>query len=103
LGVHLEEHVTADRIVEGAVLLDDGVRVEFDACLVALSFEAPELARTSGLLVDAVGRLLVDETLRCPGAMGVVGAGDAVVAPDAVGAHLRMSCAGGAPPGRARG
>jgi NADH dehydrogenase FAD-containing subunit len=99
LGVHLEEHVTADRIVEGAVLLDDGVRVEFDACLVALSFEAPELARTSGLLVDAVGRLLVDETLRCPGAMGVVGAGDAVVAPDAVAAHLRMSCAAALPLG----
>ena len=97
--VELQEHVTAERIAAGAVVLDDGSRVPFDACLVALSFEAPALARTSGLDVDGLGRLRVDETLRCAGAEGIVGAGDAVVVPDAVGGHLRMSCAAALPLG----
>jgi NADH dehydrogenase FAD-containing subunit len=64
-----------------------------------LSFTAPDLARASDLGVDRIGRLYVDETLRCVDAPRIVGAGDAVVTPDAVGAHLRMSCAAALPLG----
>ncbi len=93
LGIHVLEDVTADRITSAAVVLSDGRTVAFDSCLLALSFTAPDLARVSGLPVDAGGRLRLDETLRCVAAPAVFGAGDAVVTPDSVGAHLRMSCA----------
>ncbi len=99
LGVHLVEDAYADEVASGAVLLSDGRTVEFDSCLVALSFTAPDLGRASGLSVDCDGRLCVDETLRCPDADEIVGAGDAVVTPDSVGRHLRMSCAAALPLG----
>ena len=101
LGVHVVEDATAVRITDGAVILADGRTVEFDSCLVALSFAAPDLARTSGLIVDGVGRLCVDDALRCIAAPEIVGAGDAVVTPASVGAHLRMSCAAALPLGGA--
>ncbi len=41
----------------------------------------------------------MDETLRYPHDPRIVGAGDAVVTPDGVGAHLRMSCAAALPLG----
>jgi NADH dehydrogenase len=99
LGVHLVEDATATRITDRAVILSDGRTVEFDSCLVALSFTAPDLARASGLNVDRGGRLRVDETLRCTGAPAIIGAGDAIVTPGSVGAHLRMSCAAALPLG----
>jgi len=99
LGVQLVEDATADRITDCAVILADGRTVQFDTCIVALSFTAPDLARSSGLSVDGVGRLRVDETLRCTGAPDIIGAGDAIVTPDSVGAHLRMSCAAALPLG----
>lgn len=99
LGVHLDEHATAERITESAVILSDGRAVDFDNCIVALSFTALDLARSSGLSVDGGGRLRVDETLRCIETPDIIGAGDAIVTPDSVGAHLRMSCAAALPLG----
>ncbi len=99
LGVHVVEGATADRITERSVILSDGRTVDFDSCLIALSFTAPDLARASGLSVDQIGRLCVDETLRYTDDPRIVGAGDAVVTPDSVGAHLRMSCAAALPLG----
>ena len=99
VGVQLVENATADRITERSVILSDGPTVDFDSCLVALSFTAPDLARASRLSVDRIGRLRLDETLRYPHDPRIVGAGDAVVTPDGVGAHLRMSCAAALPLG----
>lgn len=99
LGIHLVEDANADRITNRAVILSDGRTVGFDTCVVALSFTAPDLARASGLRVDHVGRLCVDETRRCTDAPAIIGAGDAIVTPDSVGAHLRMSCAAALPLG----
>ncbi|MEO5835054.1 MAG: FAD-dependent oxidoreductase, partial [Nakamurella sp.] len=93
LGVVVEEDAIVASITDRAVNLGDGRSVEFDVCLLALSFTAPELAHHSGLAVDGGGRLLVDETLRSVTAPRVIGAGDAVVTPATVGSHLRMSCA----------
>ncbi|MGF7122146.1 hypothetical protein [Rhodococcus sp. BE178] len=53
----------------------------------------PDLAARSGLATDAAGRLRVDSTLTSIDSPAIVGAGDAVVAPPEVGAHLRMACA----------
>lgn len=93
LGVVVDTAARVERIDAEAVVLADGRRVRADACIVAASFEVPELARTSGLPTDAAGRLLVDAALRSPAAPHVLGAGDATVLPDDVGAHLRMGCA----------
>jgi NADH dehydrogenase FAD-containing subunit len=93
LGVAVREDALVESIEAGAVVLADGTRVEFDVCLLAMSFAAPDLARESGLAVDPTGRLLVDETLRSVDAPNIIGAGDAVVAPPSVGSHLRMGCA----------
>jgi len=60
---------------------------------------ASPLARDSRLPTDEHGRLLVDETLRCPAEPSVFGAGDAVHIPESVGAHLRPSCAAAIPLG----
>jgi NADH dehydrogenase len=93
LGVTVLEDAVVERITERAVNLGDGRSVDYDLCLLALSFTAPDLARASGLAVDAGGRLRVDEALRSVTAANIIGAGDAVVTPPAVGSHLRMGCA----------
>lgn len=93
LGIRFLQDAAVQSITAGALHLQEGEPVAFDVCLVALSFSAPELARVSGLAVDGADRLRVDETLRSITASTIIGAGDAVVTPPAVGAHLRMGCA----------
>jgi NADH dehydrogenase FAD-containing subunit len=93
LGVTVEEEATVTMIEEGRIHLADGRHHSFDVCIQATSFEVPDLAAVSGLAVDSVGRLRVDETLRSVDARNIIGAGDAVVAPPEVASHLRMGCA----------
>ena len=80
-------------------VLSDGRPVDFAVCLWCASFAVPDLARRSGLATDARGRLRVDGTLTSIDRPDIVGAGDAVVLPDANGRHLRMSCASAMPLG----
>lgn len=98
-GVHVVEHAPVVEINANTVRLGSGDRPSFDVCLVAASFDVPQLAGVSGLPTDDVGRLEVDETLRCVADPRVIGAGDAIVAPDRVASHLRMSCATALPLG----
>ena len=93
LGVEVCEQTPVAALEEGKAVLADGRVEAFDVCLLATSFGVPELARDSGLPVDATGRLRVDATLRSAGDPRVVGAGDAVLVDDPAGAHLRMGCA----------
>lgn len=93
LGVRVAEHVAVEAIDDGKVRLADGSVEAFDVCIVAASFDVPDLARVSGLAVDGAGRLRVDEKLRSLEAPNIVGAGDAVAVPESVGRHLRMGCA----------
>lgn len=86
-----DERVRAVR--DGELALDSDRLLVFDACVWAAGFEAPDLAATSGLAVDASGRLRVDENLTAIDAGNIVGAGDCVALPDSNGAHLRMGCA----------
>ena len=76
-----------------AVELADGTLIPSDVTVWTASFAVPDLARRSGLEVDAIGRLVVDEQLRTPAHPEIFGAGDAVRPPSSVGAHLRMGCA----------
>jgi NADH dehydrogenase FAD-containing subunit len=93
LGVQVHEHARVARVLEHAVELADRTPVPSDVTVWAASFSVPQLAATSGLPVDEIGRLRVDEYLRSIDYPDIIGAGDAVRPPASVGAHLRMSCA----------
>jgi NADH dehydrogenase FAD-containing subunit len=93
LGVEMMENARVQEIADGKALLADGETISFDVCVLAASFDVPNLAEVSGLAVDRIGRLRVDETLRSIDAPRIIGAGDAVAVPQEVGAHLRMACA----------
>jgi NADH dehydrogenase FAD-containing subunit len=99
LGVRVETGVAVCAIEADRVRLADGREIAFDTCVLAASFAVPDLARVSGLAIDEAGRLRVDECLRALDAPDIVGAGDAVRAPDSVAGHLRMSCAAALPLG----
>lgn len=79
-----------------AVVLADGRRIPSRATIWTAGFGVPELARSSGLRTDVVGRLLTDETLTSLDDDRIVAAGDAA-APS--GAPLRMSCQAATPLG----
>jgi NADH dehydrogenase len=93
LGVTVEEHWPVAEIEAGELRLQNGEVQAFDVCILATSFDVPDLAAVSGLAVDESGRLLVDEHLRCLSEPTVIGAGDAMVAPTDIAKHLRMGCA----------
>ena len=93
LGVRIEADSAVTEIEAGKLCLASGRVHAFDVCLLAASFDVPDPAARSGLPVDQAGRLRVDEHLRCTGESSVIGAGDAITAPAAVAAHLRMGCA----------
>ena len=99
LGVRIVERAQVVEIRGGVLRLHGGERHAFDVCLVAAAFDIPELAAVSCLPVDRIGRLEVDETLRCVADPAIIGAGDAIVAPASVAAHLRMGCAAALPLG----
>jgi len=93
LGVTVLEGSEVGRVHADAVELTDGTRLSSDVTVWTASFAVPDLARRSGLAVDSIGRLLVDEKLRTPAHPEIFGAGDAVHPPSSVGSHLRMGCA----------
>lgn len=95
------------RIIEGAgarvvevgpdeVVLADGRRIPSRVTIWTAGFGIPDLAASSGLRTDAVGRLLTDETLTSLDDPRIIAAGDAA-APS--GAALRMSCQAACPLG----
>ena len=93
LGVTVMEGSGASRVLVDAVELRDGTLLPSDVTVWTASFAVPDLARRSGLDVDPIGRLLVDEELRARAHPEIFGAGDAVHPPSSVGSHLRMGCA----------
>jgi NADH:ubiquinone reductase (H+-translocating) len=99
LGVALVEHTAIDEITDGYAVTARGEKAAFDVCVVALSFDVPDLARASGLMTDSRGRLMVDENLRSIAFPSILGAGDAVAVSGPVGANLRMACSVAVPMG----
>ncbi|MDG3015418.1 NAD(P)/FAD-dependent oxidoreductase [Speluncibacter jeojiensis] len=99
LGVEVRTGVRAERVGSDSVDLDDGTALPSACTVWAGAFEVPDLARTSGLPVDAAGRLRTDESLVCVERPDIVGVGDAVAPPRRVAAHLRMSCQAAIPLG----
>lgn len=99
LGVTWREDTRVTQVRDRELRTADGTVLPFDVCVWAAAFEVPDLAGRSGLVTDAAGRLRVDATLTSLDHPDIVGAGDAVVAPPEVGAHLRMACATALPLG----
>ena len=99
LGVSHREHTVVTEVRERAAMTESGQLLGFDVCVWTASFAVPDLAYRSGLATDQVGRLRVDATLTSIDNPDIIGAGDAVVTPAEVGAHLRMGCATALPLG----
>lgn len=99
LGVQVREDARVQRVEAGRVVLGDATELAADVTVWAGAFSVPDLARRSGLPVDASGRLRTDEALVCPGRPEIVGVGDAVAPPDQVAGHIRMSCQAALPMG----
>ncbi|MFP3462955.1 FAD-dependent oxidoreductase [Arthrobacter globiformis] len=99
LGVDMVENADVQRSGGSTLISSGGLTMPSDCTVWAAGFRVPRLARDSGLPTDAEDRLIVDESLSCPGYPDIFGAGDAVRVPDSVGRHLRMSCASALPLG----
>ncbi|MFI6908255.1 NAD(P)/FAD-dependent oxidoreductase [Nonomuraea sp. NPDC050394] len=76
-------------VTREAVHLSGGRELPSAVTIWAAGFAVPDLAARSGLSVDAVGRLLTDETLTSVDDERIVAAGDAAAPSDL---PLRMSC-----------
>ncbi|PJJ72971.1 NADH dehydrogenase [Diaminobutyricimonas aerilata] len=99
LRVGVLEHARVEAELERHLLLADGRRLASDLTIWSGSFAVPELAAESGLTVDRLGRLLVDERLASVAHPRIFGAGDAVAMPAERQAVLRMACATALPMG----
>jgi NADH dehydrogenase FAD-containing subunit len=99
LGVEMIENTDVQGCDDSSVITSGGDTLRSDCTIWTAGFSAPDLARDSGLPTDALGRLMVDESLSCPRFPDIFGAGDAIRAPQSVAGHLRMSCATALPLG----
>ncbi len=99
LGVRI---LWGERVValeDGTAKLEGGDTLHFDECIWAAGFRVTELARNSGLKVNASGQVVTDGALRSVSHPEIMAVGDAAeVFTDAGGTH-RMSCAAGRPMG----
>lgn len=99
IGVELVENTEVQRCDDFSVVTSGGDNLRSDCSIWTAGFSAPDLARDSDLPTDALGRLLVNESLSCPQYPEIFGAGDAIQASATVAGHLRMSCATALPLG----
>jgi NADH dehydrogenase FAD-containing subunit len=96
LGVTVLDGVRVARVSADAVHLTGGRSLPSAATVWTAGFGVPDLAATSGLTTDTLGRLLVDETLTSVDDARIVAAGDAA-SPSNL--PLRMSCQAALPMG----
>lgn len=79
-----------------AVQLSGGIRLPSEVTIWTAGFGVPDLAATSGLSTDGLGRLLTDETLTSVDDVRIVAAGDSAAPSDL---PFRMSCQAAGPLG----
>jgi NADH dehydrogenase len=96
LGVEVLEADVVSEVRPTAVVFADGVVRPSAVTIWVAGFGVPDLAATSGLRTDAMGRLLTDETLTSVDDPRVVAAGDCA---SPSGVPLRMSCQAAGPLG----
>ncbi|HXD96749.1 MAG TPA: FAD-dependent oxidoreductase [Candidatus Acidoferrum sp.] len=81
LGVERRLGVTVNVIDAGGVTLSSGERLAARTVVWTAGLRASPLTALIPAALDALGRLVVDQTLRVPGAPGVFAAGDVAAAP----------------------
>jgi NADH:quinone reductase (non-electrogenic) len=96
LGVTVLETEIVTEVRPDAVVFADGAVRPSAATIWVAGFGVPDLATTSGLRTDAMGRLLTDETLTSLDDPRIVAAGDCS---SPSGVPLRMSCQSASPLG----
>lgn len=96
LGVTVVDGTAVAAVTADAVRLADGRTLPSAVTVWTAGFGVPGLAAASGLTTDALGRLLVDETLTSVDDSHIVAAGDAASPSDT---PLRMSCQAALPMG----
>jgi NADH dehydrogenase len=99
LGVTLLDGAGIQGLESGRAWREDGGAIDFDLCVWAGGFEAPDLARQAGLAVDRAGRALVDPALRAAGYPNILAAGDSAVTTFPDGRAVRMGCVSALPLG----
>lgn len=92
LSISLYEQCKVSRIEPTAIHCADGQSIQSDLCLVCTGFAVSPLAKQSGITVNALGQILLDEQLRSISHPDIYGAGDAATLA-ADGMNLRMACA----------
>jgi NADH dehydrogenase len=96
LGVNVLEADVVTEVRQNAVVFADGAVRPTAVTIWVAGFGVPDLAATSGLHTDAMGRLITDETLTSVDDPRIVATGDCA-APS--GQPLRMSCQSASPLG----
>jgi len=87
------EEITADEIRY------DGGTLAYDLCLWSGAFAVPALARQSGIKVNDIGQIVIDDHLRSVSHANIYAVGDAADASGATGVPVRMACANAIPMG----
>lgn len=96
LGVKVLESDLVAEVRQDAVVFADGAVRPSAVTIWTAGFGVPDLATTSGLRTDEMGRLLTDETLTSVDDRRIVAAGDCA---SPSGVALRMSCQSASPLG----
>jgi NADH dehydrogenase len=96
LGVEVLEVDVVTEVRPSSVVFADGAVRQSAVTIWVAGFGVPDLAATSGLRTDAIGRLLTDETLTSVDDPRIVAAGDCA---SPSGVPLRMSCQSAGPLG----
>lgn len=99
-GITVHEGCRVDGVDAGAVALAGGDELATDLVVWAGGFRAPDLLARTGLVVDARGRLVVDDQLHPGGHPEITVVGDAAATPAAGGGTARMCCQTALPTGR---
>jgi len=99
LGVEICDQTSVARIEAGEVVLDNGQRLSFDACLWAGAFSVPALARSAGISVNPRGQIVVDPYLRSVSHPEIYAAGDSAAFATDPDVPIRMACATAMPMG----
>ncbi len=98
-GITLIEQTGVQAVQANGVLTETGHLLEADACLWTGGFIPSPLARAAGVLVNAQGQIIIDETLRSVSHPDIFAAGDAGAFAPETGLKMRMACATAMPMG----
>jgi len=77
----------------------DGGALAYDVCVWTSGFAVPELARQSGIKVNDLGQIVIDDHLQSVSHPDIYAVGDAADASGATGVPVRMACANAIPMG----